>query len=87
MLIKVWFLISLLSSLFVLILHVPFNSLMGPNIPLSIFLSKTNKLCLMASCKTQVSQPYVTTGPMMGRYILSLGFLQTNLLLNMDLFA
>jgi hypothetical protein len=41
----------------------------------------------MATFKTQVSQPYVTTGPMMVRFILSLDFLQTNLLLNMGLFA
>jgi hypothetical protein len=86
-LIIVWFLISLLSSLFILILHVLFNSKVGPNIPLNIFLWKTNSFCLMASLKTQVSQPCLTTGLTMVRYILNLDFLQTNLLFSMHLFA
>jgi hypothetical protein len=58
-----------------LILHVPFNSSVGPNIPLNIFLSKTNSFSLMDSFKTPVSQPHVTTGLMIVRYIFKFGLL------------
>jgi hypothetical protein len=47
-LIIVWFLINLLNSLFVLILHVLFNSLVDPNILLNIFFSKTGSFCSVA---------------------------------------
>jgi hypothetical protein len=56
------FSINLFNSSFVLILHVPSLSLVGPKILLNIFLSNTNSFCFMVSFRTHVSQAYVTIG-------------------------
>ena len=45
------------NSLFVLILHIPLASLVGPNIFLNIFLSNTESLCIILSLRTRGSQP------------------------------
>ena len=45
------------SCLFVLILQILLNSLFGPNIFLNIFLSNTERFCVILSLRTHVSQP------------------------------
>ena len=63
----IWFikfpcLINSSNSSFVLILHVPSLSFVGPNIFLNTFLSNTINLFFMVSFKTITSQAYVTIG-------------------------
>src|SRR5215510_9537838 len=53
--------INSFSSSFVLILHIWF-SFVGPNILLTIFLSKTRSFWIVDFFSTQVSEAYVTIG-------------------------
>ena len=75
-------LINLSNSSFVLMLHVPSLSFVGPKIFLSTFLSTTINLFFTVSFKTYISQAYVTIGLIMLQYNLIFNFLETNLLLN-----
>jgi hypothetical protein len=72
---------------FVLILHVPSLSLLGPNILLNIFLSNTNSFCFIVSFRTHVPQAYVITGLTNVQYIFGLDLFDSNFLLNKACFA
>jgi len=74
-------LINVSNSSFVLILHVPSLSFVGPKIFLSTFLSNTINLGFVVSFKTHVSQAYVAIGLIMLQYNFIINFLDTNLLL------
>ena len=61
-------LINLSNSSFVLILHVPSLSFVGPKIFLSTFLSNIVTLCFIVYFKPLFSQAYVTIGLIMLQY-------------------
>ena len=79
-----WFIIFLClinssNSSFVLILHVPSLSFVGPKILLNTFLSNTINLLFIVSFSTHVSQPYVTVGLIILQHNLNFDFLEANL--------
>ena len=90
---SMWFiiflcLISSSNSSFVLILHVPSLSFVGPKVFLNTFLSNTINLFFTVSFKTHTSQANVTIGLIILQYSFNFDFLETNLLLkrNWELF-
>ena len=81
-------LISSSNSSFVLILHVPSLSFVGPKFFLNTFLSNTINMFFTVTFKTHTSQPYVTIGPIILQYSFNFDFFETSLLLkrNWELF-
>jgi hypothetical protein len=59
---------NLSNYTFVLILHVPSLSFVGPKIFLNTFLSNTISLFFIVSFKNHVSQAYVTSGLIILQY-------------------
>jgi hypothetical protein len=62
-------LIKVFNSAFVLILHVPSLSYVGPYVFLRTLRSKTNRPFCSVTDMVHVSQPYITVGLIMDLYI------------------
>jgi hypothetical protein len=76
------FVIRLLNSSFVLVLHVPSLSFVGLNILLNIFLSIIDDFHFIDSFSTHISLAYVITVLIIAQYNFNLAFFDTSKLLH-----